>query len=65
MKYFSCPKCRYATTGPDNRYSVICPCGTYCDELPAPEDGIIVPKKSPTIIFKGSFPGKDIKEGKK
>ena len=53
MKFFKCPKCNYQTIGEDNRYAVICPCGTYCDELPAPEDGVI-PKKAPTILFKGT-----------
>ena len=65
MKRFQCPDCKYITAElPQCRVLVQCECGYVMTErdtcdLPAENK-----KHSPTIIFKGSFPGKDIKEGK-
>ena len=63
MKYFCCPKCGENYAKEDRTYVVICPCGGYCDELPAPIDGVVNPHKAPAIHFIG--PGWTEKGGKK
>ncbi len=61
MKHYKCPGCKNDTTKEDTCYLVICACGTMMELV---KDKITKEVNSPEIIFKGSWPGKTIKQGK-
>ncbi len=61
MKHYKCPKCKNDTTKEDTCCLVICACGAMMKLI---KNKATKEVNSPEIIFKGSWPGKDIKNKK-
>ena len=59
MRKFECPKCQATWNEKDGTDYVLCTCGAIIHEYKK-----VNPWDTMTLIFKGDWPGKDIKEKK-